>query len=127
MSQEKVTCDLTPKAVGPYSAAIKIGNMVYVSGQLPIDASTGKMPEDITAQTTQSLKNLSLLLEAAGSSIKKVVKTTVLLSDIKNFAPMNEVYGQVFSDPFPARSAFEVGALPLGALVEIECVAYIDD
>ena len=127
MSQEKVTCDLTPKAVGPYSAAIKIGNMVYVSGQLPIDASIGKMPEDITAQTKQSLKNLSLLLEAAGSSIKKVVKTTVLLSDIKNFAPMNEVYGQVFSDPFPARSAFEVGALPLGALVEIECVAYIDD
>lgn len=118
-----ITSEKTPAAVGPYSAAIQHGDTVYVSGQLPIDASTGTMPEGITAQTKQSLANVKALLEAAGFSVQNVVKTTVLLADINDFAAMNAVYAEVFSEPFPARSAFAVRDLPKGALVEIECIA----
>lgn len=112
-----------PAAIGPYSAAIRAGSTVYVSGQLPADPATGAFPEGIEAQTRQSLTNLKAILEAEGLSMANVVKTTVLLSDIGNFAAMNGVYAEFFSAPYPARAAFQVAALPKAALVEIEAVA----
>lgn len=115
-----------PAAIGPYSAAIRAGNTVYVSGQLPADPATGAFPEGIEAQTRQSLTNLKAILEAEGLSMADVVKTTVLLSDIGNFAAMNGVYAEFFSAPYPARAAFQVVALPKAALVEIEAVAVVE-
>lgn len=114
-----------PAAIGPYSQAVDSGaGFVFVSGQLPIDPATGAFPEGgIQAQTRQSLKNAASILEAAGLSLKNVVKTTVFLSDMTDFAAMNEVYADFFSAPFPARSAVAVKTLPKGALVEIECIA----
>lgn len=116
--------DNAPAAIGPYSQAIKAGNTIYVSGQLPIDPATGAFAgSDITAQTRQSLTNLKCILNAAGADLCDVVKTTVYLANITDFAAMNEVYAQFFTAPFPARAAFEVACLPKNALVEIECVA----
>ena len=115
--------DKAPAAIGPYSQAIRTGNLVFVSGQLPIDPATGTMPNDIQAQTRQSLLNARAILESDGMTLDNVVKTTVLLSDIANFGPMNEVYAEFFGQPFPARSAFAVRDLPKGALVEIEMIA----
>ena len=116
--------DLAPAAIGPYSQAIKAGNTIYVSGQLPIDPATGAFAgEDITAQTRQSLTNLKNILNAAGADLCDVVKTTVYLANIADFTAMNEVYAQFFSAPYPARAAFEVACLPKNALVEIECIA----
>ena len=113
-----------PAAIGPYSQAIEVNGMVFTSGQLPIDPATGNFPEGgIKEQTRQSLLNAQAILQSAGLDLKNVVKTTVLLSDIANFAPMNEVYAEFFAEPFPARSAFAVRDLPKGALVEIECIA----
>ena len=112
-----------PGAIGPYSQAVMSGNLIFVSGQLPINASTGEMPSDIKAQTAQSLENAKAILEAAGSSLDKVVKSMVLLADMSLFGPMNEVYGEYFKAPFPARCAFAVKELPKQALVEIEIVA----
>lgn len=116
--------DLAPAAIGPYSQAIKAGNTIYVSGQIPIDPATGAFAgSDITAQTRQSLTNLKSILNAAGADMCDVVKTTVYLANIADFAAMNEVYAQFFTAPYPARAAFEVACLPKNALVEIECVA----
>lgn len=116
--------DKAPAAIGPYSQAIKAGNTIYVSGQLPIDPATGAFAgSDITAQTHQSLTNLKNILNAAGADMCDVVKTTVYLANIADFAAMNEVYAQFFTAPYPARAAFEVACLPKNALVEIECVA----
>lgn len=112
-----------PAAIGPYSQAIDTGSVVFVSGQLPINPANGEMPADIKAQTAQSLENARAILKSAGLDLENVVKTTVLLSDIANFGPMNEVYAQYFAAPFPARSAFAVRDLPKGALVEIEVIA----
>ncbi|MBP5770673.1 MAG: RidA family protein [Bacteroidaceae bacterium] len=113
-----------PAAIGPYSQAIEIGNLVFCSGQLPIDPATGAFPEGgIEAQTRQSLKNASAILEAAGTDMHHVVKTTVFLASMDDFAAMNSVYAEAFAEPFPARSAVAVKTLPKGALVEIECVA----
>lgn len=113
-----------PAAIGPYSQAIETGGMIFLSGQLPIDPSTGAFPEGgIKEQTRQSLLNAKAILESEGLDLSNVVKTTVLLSDIANFADMNEVYAEFFGQPFPARSAFAVKGLPKGALVEIECIA----
>lgn len=112
-----------PAAIGPYSQAIDTGTFVYASGQLPIDPATGTMPDGIKEQTAQSLANVKAILAEAGLSPANVVKTTVFLSDMANFAPMNEVYAQFFSAPFPARSAVAVNELPKQALVEIEVVA----
>lgn len=120
LSSEKV-----PAAIGPYSPGIKAGNTLFLSGQLGIDAATGKMPEDVAAQAAQSLANVEALLAAAGATFDNVVKTTVLLADIADFATVNEVYASKFSEPFPARSAFQVAALPAGARVEIECIAVL--
>ena len=113
-----------PAAIGPYSQAIDLGNMVITSGQLPIDPATGAFPEGIQAQTKQSLTNVKAILEAAGLSMDAVVKTTVFLSDMNNFGAMNEVYATFFTEgSYPARSAVEVARLPKDALVEIEVIA----
>lgn len=115
-----------PAAIGPYSQAIKAGNFIYASGQLPIDPATGAFPEGgIQEQTHQSLRNAKAILEEAGTDLAHVVKTTVFLSDIANFGAMNEVYSQYFQTPFPARSAVAVKDLPKGALVEIEVIAVV--
>lgn len=115
-----------PAAIGPYSQAIKAGNTIYVSGQLPIDPATGEFAgSDITAQTRQSLTNMKNILAEAGTDMSAVVKTTVLLADIADFAAMNAVYAEFFTAPYPARAAFQVACLPKNALVEIECVAVI--
>lgn len=116
--------DHAPKAVGPYSQAILSGNMLFVSGQIPIDPSTGKVVEnEITLQTQQVLKNMGAILKEVGFEFENVVKCTCLLSDMENFAAMNSVYAEYFKINPPARAAFAVKALPLGVLVEIECIA----
>lgn len=121
-----VSTEKAPAAIGPYSQAVQAGNTIYVSGQLPIDPATGAFAgEDIRAQTRQSLTNIRSILEAVGADMSKVVKTTVLLKNIADFAAMNEVYAEFFAAPYPARAAFQVAALPKDALVEIECVAVI--
>ena len=113
-----------PKAIGPYSQAIEANGLVINSGQLPIDPATGEFaPGGIKEQTRQSLTNAKAILEEAGISMANVMKTTVFLSDMNNFAAMNEVYAEFFSEPFPARSAIAVKTLPKNALVEVECIA----
>ncbi len=123
---QAIHTDKAPAAIGPYSQAIQAGNVVYVSGQLPIDPATGSFAgEDVAAQTRQSLTNIRNILEAGGLDMSKVVKTTVMLKDIADFAAMNEVYAEFFTAPYPARAAFQVAALPKDARVEIECVAVL--
>lgn len=113
-----------PAAIGPYSQAICAGNTVYVSGQIPIDPATGAFAgDDIVTQTRQSLTNLKNILGAAGTDLCHVVKTTVYLAHMEDFAAMNGVYAEFFAAPYPARAAFEVACLPKNALVEIECIA----
>ena len=120
-----ISTDTAPAAIGPYSQGVDSGaGLVFLSGQLPIDPSTGAFPEGgIKEQTRQSILNAKAILEAAGLGLANVVKTTVFLADMADFAAMNEVYAQFFSQPFPARSAVAVKTLPKGALVEIECIA----
>ncbi len=115
-----------PAAIGPYSQGIAIDGFIFTSGQLPIDPTTGKFPsDDIKEQTRQSLNNVKAVLESVGSSMDKVIKTTVFLQNMSDFASMNEIYNSFFSDGnYPARSAFEVAALPMGAKVEIEVIAH---
>lgn len=112
-----------PKAIGPYSQAILVGNTVYVSGQLPIDPATGTMPEDVAAQAAQSMKNVQAILAGAGLSMDDIVKTTILMADLSGFAAVNEVYGSFFKKDYPARACYQVAALPKNALLEIEAVA----
>lgn len=112
-----------PKAVGPYSQAIEANGTLYVSGQLPLNPEDGKMPEGIEAQTEQSLKNTGATLAAAGYSFKDVVKSTVLLADMNDFAAMNAVYARFYTEQMPARVCYQVAKLPMGALVEIETIA----
>ena len=120
----QISSCLAPAAIGPYSQAIQAGNFVFVSGQLPIDAATGNFAEGgIKELTRQSLTNMRHILKEAGMTMKNVVKTTVLLADMNDFAEMNEVYAEFFQAPYPARSAFAVKTLPKGARVEIECIA----
>ena len=122
--KQPVQTTLAPAAIGPYSQAIQAGDTVYVSGQLPIDPATGQFVEgDIRDLTRQSLLNVQHILESVGLSMAHVVKTTVFLADMNDFAGMNEVYAEFFAAPFPARSAVAVKTLPKGASVEIECVA----
>jgi 2-iminobutanoate/2-iminopropanoate deaminase len=113
-----------PAAIGPYSQAIRVGNLVYTSGQIPIDPATGSFAKGgIKEQTRQSLTNVKAILEEAGLGMGNVVKTTVFMADMNDFADMNAVYAEFFSEPYPARSAVAVKTLPKGALVEIEVVA----
>lgn len=119
-----ISTDKAPAAIGPYSQAMDLGNLVITSGQLPLDPATGAFPEGIQAQTKQSLTNVKAILEAAGLTMDQVVKTTVFLSDMNNFGAMNEVYATFFTEGgYPARSAVEVARLPKDALVEIEVIA----
>ncbi len=119
-----INTNQAPAAIGPYSQAIKVGNLVYTSGQIPIDPATGNFVEGgIKEQTRQSLTNIKAILEETGLSMNNVVKTTVFLADMNDFADMNSVYAEFFSEPYPARSAVAVKTLPKGALVEIEVVA----
>ena len=123
-AMKAIQTDKAPAAIGPYSHALEVNGFVFASGQIPIDPATGQFAEgDIQAQTRQSLLNAQAILQAAGTDLSHVVKTTVFLSDMANFAAMNEVYAQFFQPPFPARSAVAVRDLPKGALVEIEVVA----
>lgn len=121
--KEAIATTNAPAAIGPYSQAIRTEGLIFCSGQLPIDPATGKMAEGIKDQTRQSLANVRAILAEEGLDINNVVKTTVLLADMSLFGEMNEVYGETFGQPFPARSAFAVKALPMGALVEIEVIA----
>ena len=118
-----IASPLAPKAVGPYSQDVEAAGALYVSGQLPIDGATGKMAEGIEAQTRQSLTNLGHILAEAGYGFGNVVKTTVLWQHLSDFAAMNTVYAEFFTSEMPARICFEVAALPMGALVEIDAVA----
>ena len=125
MSKKAIVTDRAPKALGPYSAGVVSGGSINVSGQLGIDPATGKLAgDDIQSQTRQSLTNVKSILEAAGASMADVVETTVLLADISEFAAMNEIYAEFFEAPYPARTAFQVAALP-GGRVEIKAVARI--
>ena len=119
-----IASPLAPKAVGPYSQAIASDNTIYISGQLPIDGATGKMAEGVEAQTRQSLDNLGHILKEAGYSYDDVAKTTVLLADIADFGAMNAVYAEYFTGDKPVRICYQVAALPMGALVEIDCIAF---
>ena len=112
-----------PAAVGPYSQAIELNGTVFVSGQLPIDPAKGEMPESVESQTIMSLNNIKVILEEAGLEMSDIVKTTVLLTDIGDFAEMNNVYAQFFPDSKPARVCYQVSALPKGAKVEIDAIA----
>ncbi|MGF0040404.1 RidA family protein [Peptoniphilaceae bacterium SGI.131] len=124
LNKKIVATEKAPAAVGPYSQAIEIGNLIYTSGQLPIVAETGEMPESVEEQTRASLNNIKYILEKAGSDMDKVIKTTVFMTDLAYFTNMNGVYAEFFSEnSLPARSCFQVSALPKGAKVEIEVVA----
>ena len=113
-----------PKAIGPYSQAIEANGMLFISGQIPIDSGTGKFVEGgIREQTEQVLKNIGAILDAAGYSYQDVIKSTCILSDMANFAAMNEIYGKYYTENPPARAAFAVAGLPMGALIEIETIA----
>ena len=126
--KEIVVTDKAPKAIGPYSAGVTTGHLVFTAGQLGMNPETGELVEGgIQAETRQALNNLKAVLEAAGSNLSLVIKTTVFLKDINDFGQMNEVYGTFFTENFPARSAFQVAALPKGGSVEIEAVALLEN
>ena len=119
---EKVSTNKAPAAIGPYSQAIKAGNMLFTSGQIPINPATGEIPEGVTAQAEQALTNVKNLIEASGASIDNVVKTTVFIKDMNDFATINEIYAKYFTEPFPARSCVEVARLPKDVLLEVEAI-----
>lgn len=121
--KEIIKTDKAPSAIGPYSQGVRIGNTYFFSGQLPINVKSNLMPKTIEEQTKQSLENLKGLLESQNMDFSNVVKTTIFLDNIADFGAMNEVYASYFAEPYPARSAVEVGKLPKGALVEIEAIA----
>lgn len=122
--KQKIESLKAPAAIGPYSQAVDEGGLVFVSGQLPIDSDTGEfVSDDVSEQTRQSLENIKMILSEKGYSMDRILKTTVYLQDMNDFSAMNQVYGLFFSEPYPARVAFQVVKLPKGARVEIEAVA----
>jgi 2-iminobutanoate/2-iminopropanoate deaminase len=123
MAKEAIKTSKAPGAVGPYSQGIRAGDLIFVSGQLPANAEGVLIIDDIATATRQSLENVNAVLSAAGARMSNVVKATVFLTDMGDFSAMNKVYGEFFSDPFPARACIEVAALPKGAKVEIEVIA----
>lgn len=123
MTKTQVRSEKAPAPVGPYSQAVLTEGLIFASGQLGIDPATGQMPPTVEAQAELALDNLKAVLEAGGSSLDRVLKTTVLLADMKDFGRVNGIYARYFAEPFPARAAYQVAGLPLGGLVEIEAVA----
>ena len=124
---EIISTDAAPGAVGPYSQAVRAGSLVFTAGQIPLDPATGEMAGPaIEAQTRQVLTNVAAVLEAAGTGLDRAVKMTVFMTDLGQFQAMNGVYAEFFPEDPPARSAFQVSALPLGAAIEMECVALVD-
>lgn len=124
MTKKSVSAANGAKPIGPYSTAIENGDLLFISGQIPLDGATGKLvPGDVSAQARQSMENLKAILAAAGMSFANVVKTTIFLVDMGDFAAVNEVYKSYVTEPFPARSTFAVAALPMGARVEVEMIA----
>ena len=123
MSKKVIATEKAPGAIGPYSQAMRIGNMIFTSGQIPLNTATGEMVTEIAAATKQSLENVKAILEVEGATMDNVIKTTVFLSDMNNFVAMNEVYATYFPQNPPARSAVEVARLPKDAVVEIEVIA----
>lgn len=120
---KQIITENAPRAIGPYSQGISVGNLVFVSGQIPLDPKTGVMPETVEEQAQQVLKNLAGVLAQEGLSMKNVVKTVVFLADLNDFQTVNAIYETAFSAPFPARSCVEVAKIPRGAKLEIECIA----
>ena len=121
--QKVIKTDKAPGAIGPYSQAIEINNMVYTSGVIPVDPATGVIPEGVVAQAEQAISNLVNLVEASGSKVENVIKTTVFIKEMNDFAKINEVYAKYFKEPYPARSCVEVARLPKDVLLEIEAIA----
>lgn len=121
--KESIFTNNAPVAIGPYSQGIKVGDLLFVSGQIPVDPASGVMPEDISEQTRRSLANGEAILKSANLTLSDVVKTTVFITNLDNFSKMNEVYATFFTEPYPARSTVEVSKLPKDALVEIELIA----
>ena len=119
---KQISTDKAPAAIGPYSQAIKSGNMLFCSGQIPVDPETGIIPDGVKAQAEQVLTNVKNLIAAAGSSIENVIKTTVFIKDMNDFAVINEIYAKYFTEPFPARSCVEVARLPKDVLLEVEAI-----
>ena len=122
--KKEIATENAPKAIGPYSQGILWNDLIFASGQIPVNPATSEIPNGIKEQTTQVLKNISAILESEGSSIKNVIKTAVFIKDMNDFVQMNEVYESFFQKPFPARSTVEVARLPKDVLVEIEVIAY---
>lgn len=124
-TKEAIHTVKAPQAIGPYSQAVKVGNLLFTSGQLGINPETNEFPAAVVEQAKQSLENVKAVVEAAGASMSQIVKTTVFLNDMNDFAAVNEVYASFFAEPFPARSAVEVARLPKDALVEIEVIVQL--
>jgi len=125
MKKEIILSKKTPAAIGPYSAAVKVGNLLFVSGQLPIDPQSGKIVEgDIETQTKKALENLKIVLEPYSITLENVIKTTIFIKDMNNFVRINKIYGEYFKEGFPARSCVEVSRLPKDAEIEIEAIAF---
>lgn len=122
--QKVISTDKAPSAIGPYSQAIEINNMVYTSGVIPVEPASGVIPEGVEAQAEQAFKNLCNLVEASGSKVENIVKTTVFIKEMNDFAKINEIYKTYFKEPFPARSCVEVARLPKDVLLEVEAIAY---
>lgn len=122
---QKVICtDKAPSAIGPYSQAIEVNGMVYTSGVIPVDPATGAIAEGVEAQANQAFQNLSNLIEASGAKVEHIVKTTVFIKEMNDFATINEIYKKYFKEPFPARSCVEVARLPKDVLLEVEAIAF---
>ena len=122
--QKVISTDKAPSAIGPYSQAIEINNMVYTSGVIPVDPATGVVAEGVEAQAEQAFKNICNLVEASGSKVENIIKTTVFIKEMNDFGKINEIYKKYFKEPFPARSCVEVARLPKDVLLEIEAIAY---
>lgn len=122
--QKVISTDKAPSAIGPYSQAIEINGMVYTSGVIPVDPATGVIAEGVEAQANQAFKNLCNLVEASGSKVENIVKTTVFIKEMNDFGKINEIYKEYFKEPFPARSCVEVARLPKDVLLEVEAIAF---
>jgi len=125
MSKQCISTDQAPAAIGPYSQAVRHGNTLFVSGQLPLDPETNTMPDDVREQTRQAMSNIRAIVEAAGGSLDQVVRCGIFVTDLADFAAINEEYASFFSGDYPARATVQVAALPLGAKVEIDAIAIL--